>query len=187
MRLTLILLMACAALAQSPEEIEGQLTSVRRIYVEKLTGGEAAAQMRDMLMSALQSSKTFVVTENLDRADAVMRGSAEDLIFTDSFQSGERVDARASFSGRTGSGSSTRAGSTGLGVGLDESTKILERKHEAMASVRLVNREGDVIWSATEESFGGKFKGASADVAEKVVRKLLGDYDRLKKPTVPRP
>jgi len=44
-----------------------------------------------------------------------------------------------------------------------------------------VNTEGDVIWSATEESFGGKFKGASADVAEKIVRKLLGDYERLRK------
>jgi hypothetical protein len=34
-----------------------------------------------------------------------------------------------------------------------------------------------VIWSATEESGGGKFRSAMADVADKIVRKL-GDETR---------
>jgi hypothetical protein len=35
-----------------------------------------------------------------------------------------------------------------------------------------VNAAGDVLWSTTQESSGAKFKGAMADVADKVVRRL---------------
>jgi hypothetical protein len=38
-----------------------------------------------------------------------------------------------------------------------------------------------VIWSTTQESMGGKFRGSSADVADRITRKLLEDYDRAKK------
>ena len=60
------------------------------------------------------------------------------------------------------------------------STNIKERRHEAMATVRLVNKDGDVIWSTTQESTGARFRGASADVADKITRQLLADYDRVK-------
>jgi hypothetical protein len=66
-------------------------------------------------------------------------------------------------------------------VGEQESVRIAERKHEAVASVRLVNKDGDVIWSTTQESLGGKFRGASADVAGKVTRQLAEDFARAKK------
>ena len=43
-----------------------QLLQVKRVYVERLTGGETAAQMRDLLITGLQGSKLFfVLTENL--------------------------------------------------------------------------------------------------------------------------
>jgi hypothetical protein len=48
-----------------------------------------------------------------------------------------------------------------------------------MATVRLVNKDGDVIWSTTQESTGAKFRGASADVAEKITRQLVADYDKV--------
>ena len=38
---------------------------------------------------------------------------------------------------------------------------------------------GDVIWSTTQESKGAKYKGANADSADKVVRQLLRDLDKL--------
>jgi hypothetical protein len=66
-------------------------------------------------------------------------------------------------------------------VGEHESTRIAERKHEATASVRLVTKDGDVIWSTIEESTGGKFRGASADVADKIARKLAMAYERARK------
>jgi hypothetical protein len=65
-------------------------------------------------------------------------------------------------------------------LGENESSSVKERKHEAMASVRLVNKEGDVVWSTTQESTGAKFRGATADVADKITRQLLGDVERLK-------
>jgi len=37
-----------------------------------------------------------------------------------------------------------------------------------------------VIWSATAESLGGKFRGASADVADKIAKRLVTDYKAAK-------
>ena len=55
------------------------------------------------------------------------------------------------------------------------------RRHEAVAAVRLVNKEGDVIWSTTQESLGAKFRGASSDVADKITARLKEDFVRAKK------
>ena len=65
--------------------------------------------------------------------------------------------------------------------GENESDHSTERRHEAIAAVRLVNKEGDVIWSTTQESQGAKFRGASADVAEKITARLKDDFDRARK------
>ena len=43
----------------------GELLKIRRLYVEKLAGGDTAVQIRDMLIGALQNSRLFTVTENL--------------------------------------------------------------------------------------------------------------------------
>jgi hypothetical protein len=160
------------------EDISKELLKVRRIYIEKLTGTESA-QIRDMMIAALQASKLFLMTDKPDRADAVMRGSAEDLVFTDTFQSSESISGRVGV-GTSGSGVSRRGG-VNAGVGQNESTRIAERKHEAVASVRLVNKDGDVIWSTTQESLGAKFRGSAADVADKVARQLIADYERTRK------
>ena len=71
--------------------------------------------------------------------------------------------------------------SVNLSAGERESSNVKERRHEALATVRLVNKDGDVIWSTTQESGGAKFRGASADVAEKITRQLSADVDRLRK------
>ena len=123
------------------------------------------------------------MTEKSDKADATLKGSAEDTVFTDTFQTSEGVNARASLSGGTGTTRSTTARRAGasVGVGLDESEKITERKHEAVAAVRLVSSSGDVIWATTQESLGAKFKGASADVADKVVKQLIADIEKARR------
>ena len=72
-----------------------------------------------------------------------------------------------------------------MGVGVDESSRSTERKHEATAAIRLVNRDGDVVWSTTQESQGAKFRGASADVAEKVVRQLVADIEKARRAPAP--
>jgi hypothetical protein len=68
-----------------------------------------------------------------------------------------------------------------MSIGENESRRTEERKHEAIATVRLVSKDGDVIWSATAESLGGKFMGASADVADKIAKRLVTDYRAAKK------
>src|SRR5262245_58573847 len=158
-----------------------QLLGVRRIYVDRLTGGETAAQMRDLLVSSLESAKLFVMTDSQERADAFLRGAAEDLVFTDIHSSSEGINARANIgTGRNPRASSGQNAYGGIGIGESESVRIQERKHEAVAAVRLVNKDGDVIWSTTQESQGGKFRRASTDVADRITKKLVEDYQRAK-------
>jgi len=185
-------LFTCVAFAQ--EDLSNQLIGIKRVYVDKLTGGETAAQMRDLVISSLQGAKLFILTENQDRADVVMHGAAEDLIFTDAFSSSEGINMRGASTSSSGSGTSSRYNeassgynqrsgrSLSLGVGENDSSNIKERKHEALATVRLVNKDGDVIWSTTQESTGAKFRGASADVADKITKQLVADYEKVKKP-----
>ena len=170
--------------APAPTPIEEsslrQLVTLKRVFVDHLTGGETAAQMRDILISALEGSKLFVVTENPDRADATLRGAAEDLVFTDVHTSSDSINAHANIgTGRTTS--SSRGQTAGLSLGENESDHAAERRHEAIAAVRLVNKDGDVIWATTQESLGAKFHGASADVADKITAKLKEDFERARK------
>ena len=158
-----------------------QLLTVHRVYVDRLTGGETAAQMRDILISSLAGAGLFVLTEKEEKADAVIRGAAEDLVFTEVHTSSDGINAHANLGNRTGSGAYAKGAQAGLGIGETESDHSAERRHEAMATVRLVNRDGDVIWSTTQESLGGKFRGASADVAEKITSKLKDDIERARK------
>ena len=183
----LLLGMTMAAGAQeplSPAAIEEtglrQLRTIRRVYVDRLTGGETAAQMRDILISSLEGAKLFILTEKEERADAVLRGAAEDLVFTEVRSSSDSLNARANV-GAGRSTSSSRGQYAGLSVGESESDHSTDRRHEAIAAVRLVNEEGDVIWSATQESLGAKFRGASADVAEKITARLKEDFEKARK------
>jgi hypothetical protein len=156
-----------------------QLLQIRRVYVDRLTGGETAAQMRDILLSSLETTNLFVVTENPERADATLKGAAEDLVFTDVHTSSDSINAHTNL----GTGRSTRNSNgvnAGFGVGESESEHSTERRHEAVAAVRLVNKEGDVIWATTQESLGAKFRGASTDVADKITTKLKADFARAR-------
>jgi len=159
-----------------------QLLRIRRLHVQELSGGDAANQIRDMIIAALQTAGFFVVTENPERADAVLKGTAEDLVFNEQFSSHESLGIRSNVS--TGRGAATGRTSdraaAGVGITQSEDTRITDRKHEAVAAVRIVNKDGDVLWSTTQESFGAKFRGASADVAAKITRQLRADLDRAR-------
>jgi hypothetical protein len=157
-----------------------QLLTIRRVYVDRLTGGETAAQMRDILISSMAGADLFILTENQERADVTLRGAAEDLVFTDSHTSSDSINAHANIgTGRTTT--AQRSPTAGLSLGENESDHSAERRHEAIAAVRLVNKDGDVIWSTTQESLGAKFHGASADVADKITAKLKEDFEKARK------
>jgi hypothetical protein len=160
------------------------LGSIKRVYVESLGSSPQAVMLRDMVISSLAASGFFAITENADHADALMRGSADDEIFTEVHQSSDSLTAGV-HSGNSENYSSkydhtSDSKTSGLNIGQNDSMHSAERKHEASASVRLVNRDGDVIWSTTQESGGARFRSASADVADKIFRKLSEDLQRAR-------
>ena len=190
------LLLWMAAAGDPPPAIQEahlrQLLTVHRVYVDHMTGGETAAQMREILISSLEETGLFIVTENQERADTVLRGGAEDLVFTDVHTSSDSLNVHTNAGGSTNTYSGTgfrnstssrdsRSFSAGLSAGESESQHATDRRHEAIAAVRLVNKDGDVIWATTQESLGAKFRGASADVAEKITGKLREDFERARK------
>jgi hypothetical protein len=182
MRLAGLLLATATALAGADLESAAlrQLLAVKRVHVDRLVGGETAAQMREMLISSLQGARLFVVTENPDRADTFLRGAAEDLVYTEVHSSSESLSAHSS----VGRGKTTRnetRSTASAGVGESESNRAEERRHEALATVRLVDKDGDVIWSTIQESKGAKFRGASADVADKITKQLLEAFEKARK------
>lgn len=167
------------------EPVVSSLAAIKRVYVDALAGDDSATAIRELLIASLQQSRLFVVTDNPDRADATLKGAANDSVFTDTFDSQEGLNARANVGSYKGT--STRgSGYSGLSVGENESQHIKERKHEAFATVRLCNRDGDVLWATTQESHGAKFRGASADVAEKVARQLQFDFGKEQRTPAPR-
>jgi len=156
------------------------LTHVKRIYMEPLTGGATSDQMRDMIITALQNTKLFLFTDNEEKADATLRGSADDKVFVEEHISSDGIGLHANAGSAEASRNSTSGGTSsrqnaGASISDNESSHIQERRHEASASIRLVNEDGDVIWSTTQESSGGKFRGAMADVADKIARQLTED------------
>ncbi len=154
------------------------LVSIQRVYIEKLGGGDAAEQMRDMLIAAVQNSGLYAITENAERADAMVRGSAEDVTFTDEHHTSDTLGAHV----QSGAGQTAKNHKyAGAGLTDNESSSSRERRHEAAASVRIVMPNGDVIWSTTQESSGARYKGAMADIADKIVKKLADDLERAKK------
>jgi hypothetical protein len=160
------------------------LLAVRRIYVGPLSGGTQATALRDLIIASLDSTKLFILTDKEERADAVLKGAADDKTFTDTFDTYSGVSGHDAL-GKSASGTSIAARASGISGGnaLSESDShhSRERKHEAYATVRLCNKDGDVLWSTTQESLGGKFRGASADVAAKIAHQITLDYQRARR------
>jgi hypothetical protein len=180
----LLLVFVTAASGIEIKQSAPELAFIRRVFVEPLGGGQASDQMRDMIIAALQRSGLFVITEDKDRADATLRGSSDDKIYTEEHTTNDSIGVNAN----TGASSSSKnfesgvssSKSGGMGVNARESSHVQERRHEASASLRMVNCDGDVIWSTTQESAGAKFHGAMADVAEKIARQLIEDVRKAK-------
>ena len=83
--------------------------------------------------------------------------------------------------GFTAADGNASGGFASRSAAISDSSLNTETINDARIAVRLVNRDGDVIWATTEESKGAKYKGASADVADKVVKQLLHDAEKAAK------
>jgi curli biogenesis system outer membrane secretion channel CsgG len=166
------------------------LVKVRRIYVDSFGDDVISRELQSMIVSSLVATKRFKVTENRDKADAVLKGVALEKTSQELHAYGESTavggasgGSGSEISGANGSVSgSSSGGFVARHMGISDSSVNTETIDEARIAVRLVSPDGDVIWTSTQESKGAKYKGASADVADKCVKQLLRDLDKLENP-----
>jgi len=167
-------------------ELAAKLCAVKRIYVESFGDDEISKTLQAMVINALDETKRFVVTENKDRADAILKGHSLEKTSQEVHATGEGTQVAAAAGGHSvqvsPSGGSAHGGFAGRALGIEDSKLSTETINDARLAVRLVSQDGDVIWSTTQESTGAKFKGASADVADKVAKQLLRDIEKATSP-----
>jgi hypothetical protein len=144
-----------------------ELLKVKRIYVDSFGDDTVSKEMQSILVVALVASKRFIVTENRERADATLRGVALE-------RTHQELHA---FNDSTVAGRSA----------ISDSSASTETTEKARISLRLINPDGDVIWTTTQESKGAKYKGASADVADMCVKQLMRDVAKLEAGTTQQP
>jgi len=167
------------------------LLKVTRIYVESFGDDAISKELQAMIVSSLVATKRFKVTENRERSDAVLKGVALEKSSQELHAYGESTavgvaggGSHGEVSGSVVNGNGNISGSSAGGfvarhMGTSDSSANTETINEARVAVRLVNSDGDVIWTTTQESKGAKYKGASADVADKCVKQLLRDVEKL--------
>lgn len=171
----LLLLGLLPALLQAPAAppVLSGLAAVKRIYVEPFGKDPQSQAIQSMVISALVASRRFIITENRDRADAVLQGSAIER----SSKEVHAYDSSTSAGGLAGVANAVtgRAAVAGEAAGIGDSSLDTEIDSHAAVSVRLVAKDGDILWSTTKESDGGKYEGAGASAADACVKQLLHD------------
>jgi curli biogenesis system outer membrane secretion channel CsgG len=170
---------------------------VKRIYVDSFGDDPISKEMQSMIVSALVASKRFTVTENRNRADAVLKGvalektSQELHAYGDSTAVGGAAGSHhGEVNGSVVNGTGSISGSSNGGFvahhsAISDSSVNTETIDRARVAIRLVNTDGDVIWTTTQESKGAKYKGASADAADMCVKQLVRDIAKLETVTNP--
>lgn len=174
---------AVAQQAATPPDPAARLVTVKRIYVDSFGDDPIARQVQAMVINSLAESKRFVVTENKDKSDAALKGTAIEK----TSQEQHAYSEGTAVAGVGGSASGGTAAVSGHSAAIKDSSFSTETINDARVSVRLVGQDGDVIWTSTQESKGAKYKGATADVAEKIVKQLLRDVERAEKKLAEKP
>lgn len=190
---------AANAAAESTSDLDTELSKVKRVYVDSFGDDAISKQLQSMVVNALNESKRFIVTENKDKADAILKGNALEKTSQELHAIGEGTSVagaagsehgsvHGSVNGDTGSISGSHSGGfIAHALGESDSQASTETVNDARLAVRLVVSNGDVVWTSTQESTGAKYKGASADVADKVVKQLVRDLDRIARQQPPAP
>lgn len=172
-------------------EVAVQLLKVKRIFVESFGDDEISKQLQAMVVNSLSESKRFIITENKEKADAVLKGTGLEKTAQELHAIGEATSVAAAsggghseVNGSVSNGTGSVSGSSSGGfiakkMGIADSQASTETVNDARLAVRLVSTDGDVIWTTTKESKGAKYKGASADVADQIVKQLIWDLDKL--------
>ena len=169
-------------------DLAQKLLSAKRVFVESFGDDPVSKSLTAMVLDALRSSKRSIITENREKADLILKGTALEKT-TQEFHA---IGSATSVAGAAGGHSASVVGTPNVVTGsshggfashsaaIDDSQASTETIETARVAVRLVTPEGDVVWSTTQESRGGKYKGATADAAERIVKELGRELDRLK-------
>ena len=176
-----------AVVATESDSDPHALLKVKRIYVDSFGDDVISRELQSMVVSSLVATKRFKVTENRERADAILKGVALEKTSQELHAYGEGTSVGGASGGGhseiSGSGGSISGSSSGGFVarhmGTSDSSVSTETVNEARIAVRLVNLDGDVIWTSTQESKGAKYEGSSADVADRCVKQLIHDVEKL--------
>ncbi|MCW5981103.1 MAG: hypothetical protein KIT09_23675 [Bryobacteraceae bacterium] len=166
-------------------ELVEKLVKAKRVFVESFGDSQISKTLQSMVVDALRASKRFIVTENKEKADLILKGDGLEKTTQEVHALGSST-AVAGASGSHSARVSGRHGSSGGGfiagaASIEDSQASTETIDDARLSVRLVSPDGDVVWSTTQESKGAKYKSATADVADKAVKQLLRDLAKLAK------
>jgi curli biogenesis system outer membrane secretion channel CsgG len=170
---------AAASVVKSETDDPIAILKIKRIFVDSFGDDIISKELQSMIVSSLAATKRFKVTENRDRADAILKGVALEKSSQEVHAYGEGTSVgsaggHAEVHGRNGSG-----GFLAQHMGTSDSSVNTETINEARVAIRLVTPDGDVIWTSTQESKGAKYKGASADVADRCVKQLVHDVQKL--------
>lgn len=176
---TLALLIGLTLLA-APADEKGRLRSIKRICVERFSGiATHGTQASEVAFASLFSTKRFKVTENCDKADAVLKGAA-----SETFSQRVRSEGDNSTVRRSGGGFSSDVGALFGSGTVSESERLYssESQRHASVSMRLVDAEGEILWATNSDSDGNKAKAALVDAVERGIRQLLRDMEKPETP-----
>src|ERR1051326_1909577 len=146
------------------------LLKIKRIYVDSFGDDVTSRELQSMIVGSLVATKRFKVTENKERADAILKGVALEKTSQEIHAYGESTAVGGATGGSQGSVNGTFVNGTGTvsssssggfiarHMGTSDSSVNTETINEARIAIRLVNPDGDVIWTSTQESKGAKYK-----------------------------
>jgi hypothetical protein len=178
------------------EMADDKLCAVKKISVDSFGDDALAKALYGMIINDLAATKKFTITEWPGDADAILRGGAIASTPTESKTSGGQSSGsgggqapsggggRGETGGQApsggggqgapggggagGAGAAQKAGGTSVIVSTDNVT-------DATLAMRIVSKDGTIIWAATKESKGTNGKGPIEDVADAIVAQLMTD------------
>ena len=165
---------ANASVGSIDAELAQKLLSAKRVFVDSFGESALDKTLAATVSDAIRDSRRFIVTENRAKADLILKGAALE-------KTSQELHSIGSATSVAGASGSTSGGFGAHAAGIDDAQSSTETINDVRIAVRLVTPDGDVAWSTTQESRGGKYRSATADVADKVVKELARELDRLSK------
>ena len=173
------LLAACWYGQSAAIDSSSDLLSIRRMCVEKFAGDEqSAAPAREATMAALFAFKKFKISDNCEKADAVLKGAVAEKTAVRTRAEGEGAGFGSAAGAASANRSTASAAMHAVTGGSSEGLYSSETRFEASITLRITSKDGDVLWAYTQQSPGGKVKGAVTDAVDRAVKQLARELDR---------